>query len=345
MLELFSNNTPYNKNYYVRRIHYAKDGSIVIKLLMNSFKETLTLEGTDLNRYLILIKIFRPLLWIVEAFHNLISRFSETFVLVEKNKIVGCLTVQKADVIESDQWLLCNVAFDRNYLKIDLSILNKVKTLFNAGLAHIYKKRGKVILADLRPENYFAYKWCLRNGFRFFKEQIVYSLKQEDLIIDNIKPQPFLKELKWLNIKSIDLNEVSFLDNFSYIQDLIQSTAKITDLFLKFKVKTFDFFNRIIYQYNIYRLGLWKDNNLVSLLTLKRSTFKFNGDLEVAINPNYRDVSEKATVQKILKIIEKWSKHIIFVRISKEDIRLGTELEKFNFKKTFIRHRLILTLI
>ena len=151
----------------IRKINYSRDLYKIIDILSRSFTNSLLFINLNFYKYTkILIKI-RPLLVLFEKMHFIIGKFSETFVLIDDKKLVGLITIQKENLFNRTNWLLCNAAVDTDYDYKNLTTIIKFKKMVEAAMNHVEALNARNIVADVRSDNLIPYKLCISWGFKY----------------------------------------------------------------------------------------------------------------------------------------------------------------------------------
>ena len=171
----------------------------IVELLTQNFDEILLIEGASFEHSRRLAQR-RSLLWLLDVFHPILTRFGEVFVWETRHGIVGTGGIIRADLTRADIWTLINFAVSWK-LVAGLGATTGMRGLLRTAINHAVHHGATRIQAYIRSDNRPALRLCLAEGFQEVEERGYWLLNTSQIaqVVQRVKKP---STLTWSRQKS-----------------------------------------------------------------------------------------------------------------------------------------------
>jgi ribosomal protein S18 acetylase RimI-like enzyme len=306
----------------IRPFDIARDLRPVAELIADAFTNELDPRGLAALREMRIMSHLSGLLKLLSRSTGDLDDVFSGFVWVEDGKIVGNVTVQRADKY-GNRWQIANVAVARNYRGRGIA-----RRLMEQALAHVAESDGRWAVLQVYDHNHVARRLYTSLGFEEVGGMV-------DLRLDRLPKVELPKAVgnfhsfsshHWQPLYELATNQLN-------AQTQWWRAIRRSDFQISFEQQFSAWMWRTLGRQRIYRRCFQSQRRFEAALVLTVERWRGTHELQMWVRPEHYGLFEPYMMQWVVATLQDYPRWPVKVTLSSEHIAGIQAAERFGFQK------------
>lgn len=307
----------------IRPFDIGRDLRPVAELIANAFSQELDPRGTAALREMRIMSYMGGVLKLLNRSTGEFDDVFSGFVWVENNKVVGNVTVQRADHY-GNRWQIANVAVSPEFRGRGIA-----GRLMRQALDHVYQSGGQWAVLQVYQNNAVALNLYERMGFENMGGAV-------DLLLDRVGLTLFPERIP--NFYSFSPSRWQALYELANSQHSAQAkwwrSMRRSDFQLSLEQQVNEWFWRVMGRRRIYRRSLQTSTRrFEAAIILTAERWRGTHAIQLWARPEHHGRYEHTLIQWALATLQEFPRWPVSVRLSIEHEAAIEALRHFGFKQ------------